>query len=194
MTVSKTLIFCCLIAIACADCSCNSTDINQTWPCACQDIEGYKICKQSHDTAINYTNTLISLVKPYLDDYYYAYFASNLELSFPAVYCTGITTCYVDSSNDTCRRNYYYADCNMIKNIVSTMSEQSSKVFFDKNIKKIISDETLRINVSISCDFLNQNSITVNNNIKNTNSSNTTKISIHIVLISLLNFLVFVFF
>jgi hypothetical protein len=195
MTSYITLGFVCLFTLGYADCGCNSTDINQTYPCACQDYQGYRICDQAFNTGINYTLGLATLLRPLLDDYYYTYFTSNMNFAFSGVYCTGIPTCWVDNSTDTCRQDNYYAECNIIKNIVSTLSEQSSQVFFDSNIRKIISDQTQRVNVSISCDSLNQNYIIVNNNVKNTNSSkNKYEISIYSVLLTLSNLIFFYYF
>jgi len=168
------LLLCYLIALVSANCSCNSTNINQIYPCACQDYEGYQICKQAYNTAINYTNTLSNLVKPHLHDYDYINLKNNMALSFSGFYCTSVPTCYVNSSIETCKKNTYYYECNLFQNLVLDIGNESSEYFIDTNIKNIIKNLNSQINVVINCNTVNKNYIIVNSISKDTYFKNNS--------------------
>lgn len=170
----KVFLFLSIITISHADCMCNSTV--QTYPCECQDLESYEICKQAHNTVINYTNIISDLVKPYIDNYYYEIYKYNLKLFINGFYCIGSSTCFVNSSRESCKKKLYYYDCNLMQNTVVSMSNTSSALFVDTDVRNLINNINSKINVSINCNELDKNYIYIsklqNNYIRNNSIKN----------------------
>lgn len=145
-----------LLTLSYGFCTCNLT-----YPCYREDIEGYEICNQAVKTSNAYINTLSNLARIYLDSYHYRVYTNDLKNYNMSNYCTGISSCFIENFNESCKGDNFYYDCELIKNFLPLISNYSSYLFIDNDIKNTIDKFSSGVLVIIDCNQKNHNSISI---------------------------------